>query len=45
MGVTLALQARAARRVWGHAPTENFELLRLKNAISYVLQELFVIYA
>ena len=44
-GGTRALEARAARGVWGHAPPENFEIKRLGNAISSVLQELFVIYA
>ena len=44
-GGTQALEARAARGVWGHAPPENFEIKRLGNAISSVLQELFVIYA
>ena len=44
-GGTRALEARAARGVWGHAPPENFEIKRLGNAISSVLHELFVIYA
>ena len=34
-----------ARGVWGYALSENFEIQRLGNAISSVLQELFVIYA
>ena len=44
-GGTSAPEARAARGVWGHAPPENFEIYRLGNAISSVLQGLFVIYA
>ena len=44
-GGTRAPEARAARGVWGLAPPENFEIWRLGNAISSVLQELFVIYA
>ena len=44
-GGTPAPEARAGRGVWGHARFENFEIQRLGNAISSVLQELFVIYA
>ena len=44
-GGTRAPEARAARGVWGHAPPKNFEIKRLGNAISSVLQELFKIYA
>ena len=44
-GDTRAPEARAARGVWGHAPPEKFEIYTLGNAISSVLQELFVIYA
>ena len=44
-GATRSPEARAARGVWGYAPPENFEIQRLGNAISSVLQELFVIYA
>ena len=44
-GGTRAPEARAARGLWGHAPPENFESLRLGNAISSILQERYVIYA
>ena len=37
-----ALKGRAARRVWGHSPPENFELLILWNAISGVLRGQFL---
>ena len=39
------MAARAARGVWGLAPPEKFEIKRLGNVISSILQELFVIYA
>ena len=37
-----ALKGWAARRVWGHSPPENFELLILWNAISGVLRGQFL---
>ena len=44
-GGTRVLELRATRGLWVHAPPENFEIKRLGNAISSILQELFVIYS
>ena len=44
-GGTRAPVARSAWGVWGHAPPGNFGIKRLRNAISSVLQGLFVIHA
>jgi len=37
--MTRASKARAARGVWGHAPPDNFEMLKLYDAISTVLYQ------
>ena len=44
-GGTRLPEARASRGVWEYAAPENFEIYRLGNAISSVVQELCVIYA
>ena len=41
-GKSSCAEHASLKGVWGHAPPENFETLRLENAISSVLERQFL---